>query len=339
MSVQELRQKGNEKFHSSNYPGALILYTECINLDPQAFAIYCNRAATLIKLDCMKEAEEDLVKSLQINPEYVPSLCRLGFLYLYEGNTVKSLENYVKAVQVCAKEPHQLDRFKGRLKEAVRLAEGRAKQQGYSQEYIDTLIPATVRATLDNYRGLASEGEGQTTVAPRPTAQGAEPSQGRPRAFATAITGTPASLASLFGQAQGPARTGTTSVTFDTRPQPRDEPAQADRMDEDPEVELRDVDATHRQIHERVQNFMRQQQGQPVQPITFARNLASTITSQFQSQPAGGNLAEQIARGISTFMGQTQEDQAQPAQQAQQAQQPQLSDNLHGMGDVPEDLD
>ncbi|KAG7886843.1 hypothetical protein KL938_000496 [Ogataea parapolymorpha] len=331
MSVQELRLKGNEKFKNCNYPGALIHYTECLNLDSNAYAIYCNRAAALIKLDCMKEAEEDLIKSLEINPDYVPSLCRLGFLYLYEGNTVKSLENYVRAVQVCAREPHQLDKFKGRLKEAVRLAEGRAKQQGYPQSYIDNIIPSTVRAILDNYRGLASEDAGHSTVSSNATNQSGESSIPRGRTFATAITGTPMSLASLFGQ--GANRGVNTSIRVETGQPSRDE-NQADRMDEDPEVDISDVETTHRQIHERVQNFMRQQQGQPLQPMALARSLASTITSQFQNEPQGGNLADQIARGISTFMGQTQSEpqQSEPAQSS-------TGDNLHEMGELQEDLD
>ncbi|GME81324.1 unnamed protein product [Ambrosiozyma monospora] len=128
-AFDELRTKGNEKFKNGNYGGALLHYTQCIDLNPQAYALYCNRAAALIKLDSMEEAKEDLQKSLEINPHYIPSLCRLGFILLYEGNTIEALENYVRAILICSRERSQLERFKSQLKEAVRLAENRLIDQ------------------------------------------------------------------------------------------------------------------------------------------------------------------------------------------------------------------
>ncbi|VEU19887.1 DEKNAAC100267 [Brettanomyces naardenensis] len=164
-----LRTEGNEKFRNGNYGGALMCYTRCIDLVPTSFALYCNRAAALIKLDCTDEAEDDLKKSLEINPEYVPSLCRLGFLMLYEGNTVASLESYVKAVRVSSKHPHPLERFKGQLKEAIRLAEGRARQQGYSQDYIDGIITDDVRIALDSYHSLRNPRSNNNGTSPNST--------------------------------------------------------------------------------------------------------------------------------------------------------------------------
>ncbi|QPG76461.1 hypothetical protein FOA43_003850 [Brettanomyces nanus] len=160
-----LRAQGNEKFRNGNYGGSLVCYTRCIDLVPTSYALYCNRAAALIKVDSIKEAEEDLKKSLEINSDYVPSYCQLGFLMLYEGNTVASLENYVKAVKISSKRPHQLERFKSQLKEAIRLAEGRARQQGYSQNYIDSIITDDVRICLDSYHSLRSHASNQPTVA------------------------------------------------------------------------------------------------------------------------------------------------------------------------------
>ncbi|QOU20848.1 hypothetical protein BRETT_000562 [Brettanomyces bruxellensis] len=163
-TFESLREQGNRKFRQENYTGSLICYTRCIDLQPSAFALYCNRAAALIKLDSMDEAEDDLRKSLIINPEYVPSLLRLGFLMLYKGNVVESLKNYVQAVRVSSRHPHQLDRFKSRLKEAVRLTESRARQQGYSQDYIDGIIADDVRITLDGYSSIRHETGGNSDI-------------------------------------------------------------------------------------------------------------------------------------------------------------------------------
>lgn len=163
-TFESLREQGNKKYRHENYTGSLICYTRCIDLQPSAFALYCNRAAALIKLDSMDEAEDDLRKSLIINPQYVPSLLRLAFLMLYKGNVVESLKNYVQAVRVSSRHPHQLDRFKSRLKEAVRLTESRARQQGYSQDYIDGIIADDVRITLDGYSSIRHETGGNSDI-------------------------------------------------------------------------------------------------------------------------------------------------------------------------------
>lgn len=154
LTVQQLRVLGNEKFRALNYGAALMHYTQAIDQDPSSFAIYYNRAITLVKMDAMKEAKEDLLRSLEINPEYIPSLCQLGFIYLYEGNTPDSLETYVKVVKLNQELPHQLNRFKAQLKEAMRLAESRCKQQEYPQDFIDSIITPDIRESLDSYPNL-----------------------------------------------------------------------------------------------------------------------------------------------------------------------------------------
>ncbi|GAV26746.1 hypothetical protein PMKS-000202 [Pichia membranifaciens] len=154
MTLEQLRALGNEKFRALNYGAALMHYTQAIDQDPSSFAIYYNRAITLVKMDAMKEAKEDLLRSLEINPEYIPSLCQLAFIYLYEGNTPDSLETYVKVVKLNQELPHQLNRFKAQLKEAVRLAESRCKQQEYPQDFIDSIITPDIRESLDLYPNL-----------------------------------------------------------------------------------------------------------------------------------------------------------------------------------------
>lgn len=129
-------------------------YTQAIDKEGDSFAIYYNRAVTLVKMDAIDEAKSDLLRSLEINPTYIPSLCQLGFVYLYQGNTPASLETYVRAVKANMELPNQLNRFKAQLKEAIRLAESRCKQQEYPQEFIDSIITPDIRATVDSYPNL-----------------------------------------------------------------------------------------------------------------------------------------------------------------------------------------
>jgi hypothetical protein len=153
-SVETLRKLGNEKFRSLNYGAALMHYTQAIDKNPENFALYYNRAVTFVKMDNIDEAKEDLLKSLEINPRYIPSLCQLGFIYLYQGNTPDSLESYVRIVEINESLPNQLSRFKAQLKEAIRLAESRCKQQEYPQEFIDNIITPEIRSILDSYPNL-----------------------------------------------------------------------------------------------------------------------------------------------------------------------------------------
>ncbi|TID30904.1 hypothetical protein CANINC_000496 [Pichia inconspicua] len=154
LTVQELRDLGNKKFRELNYGAALMRYTEAIDKDPTNYALYYNRAVTLVKMDAIDEAMEDLLKSLELNPEYIPSLCQLAFLYLYKGDTPSSLETYVKVVKANEKLPHSLNKFKAQLKQSISLAESRCLQQEYTQSFIDKIITPDVRTIIDSYPTL-----------------------------------------------------------------------------------------------------------------------------------------------------------------------------------------
>lgn len=153
-TVDELRTIGNEKFRALNYGAALMCYTQAIDKDPQSYALYYNRAVTLVKMDAIDEAKEDLLRSLEINPDYIPSLCQLGFLHLYQGNTPDSLDCYVRVVRLSEQLPNQLSRFKAQLREAIRLAESRCRQQEYSDAFINDLITPDIRSVVDSYPNL-----------------------------------------------------------------------------------------------------------------------------------------------------------------------------------------
>ncbi|OWB55706.1 hypothetical protein B5S28_g1582 [[Candida] boidinii] len=216
-NAQELRSLGNSKMKEANYVSALMHYSEAISIDPHSAPLYCNRAAALIQLGSMKDAENDLMKSLNYNPNYVPSLCRLGFLYLYEGNTIKSLENYVKAVQICSGQPHTLDRFKSQLKESVKLAESRARAQGYPQDYIDEIIPDTVRITLDSYRSLPTDNtdilnRNANSINIRNAQTAAANNEARPRGIAITTNAGGESLAELLNNVGSALTSGNTNI-------------------------------------------------------------------------------------------------------------------------------
>lgn len=154
LTVQELRDLGNKKFRELKYGVALMRYTQAIEKEPENYALYYNRSVTLVKMDEIDEAKEDLLTSLKLNPEYIPSLCQLGFIYLYNGDIPSSLETYVRVLQANEKLPHSLNRFKAQLKQAISLAESRALQQEYPQSFIDEILTTDIRSILDSYPTL-----------------------------------------------------------------------------------------------------------------------------------------------------------------------------------------
>ena len=153
-TTEELRKLGNEKFRNQNYGGALMCYTQAIDKEPNNFALYYNRSITLVKMNAMDEAKEDLLISTKLNDEYIPSLCQLAFIYLYEGDTPNSLETYVKIIKINEKLPNQLNRFKAQLKESIRLCEERCKQQEYSENFINSIITPNIREIINSYPNL-----------------------------------------------------------------------------------------------------------------------------------------------------------------------------------------
>lgn len=154
LTVEELRILGNEKFRALNYGAALMRYTQALDKDPSNFAVYYNRAVTFVKMDAIDEAKEDLLKSLEINPNYIPSLCQLGFIYLYKGDTPSSLETYAKIIKLNQTLPNQMNRFKAQLKKAIQLAEDRCRQQEYPESFINEILTPEIREIINSYPDL-----------------------------------------------------------------------------------------------------------------------------------------------------------------------------------------
>ncbi|CAH1125479.1 unnamed protein product [Ceutorhynchus assimilis] len=82
------KENGNQLFKIKQYRSALSLYSEAINLAPEASAYYGNRAACYMMLNRYREAMEDARKSIQLDPTFVKGYTRIVKCALALGDIV-----------------------------------------------------------------------------------------------------------------------------------------------------------------------------------------------------------------------------------------------------------
>ena len=67
--LEKVRQS-NTACQNGDFPQAIQLYSEAIQLDPANHILYSNRSAAHIKLGQFSKALQDSVKAKQLNPEW-----------------------------------------------------------------------------------------------------------------------------------------------------------------------------------------------------------------------------------------------------------------------------
>lgn len=135
---QDLRNEGNAVFKQGKFGAAIAKYTEAILLDPTNYVLYSNRAACYNYLNAADSAITDLLKSIELNESFQPSWARLGYCYLAQGNASKSVEAYVKAIEL-ANQQELLPQFIRKLVESLNYAEQRARSQGVPSSELENL--------------------------------------------------------------------------------------------------------------------------------------------------------------------------------------------------------
>lgn len=77
---------------------AISLFNKALELDPLRTVIKVNLAMTLMHANRLDEAEQQLVKALEFNPNFPTAHYRLGLIYLLQGNATKAIEQIQKEV-------------------------------------------------------------------------------------------------------------------------------------------------------------------------------------------------------------------------------------------------
>ncbi|KAG9395269.1 TPR repeat [Carpediemonas membranifera] len=93
----EAKAEGNRLFSAQDYPAAIKAFTEAIKRDPSVAIYYSNRAACYLKLMEYRLAEQDCEKALEIDPNAVKALLRMGRAQFLTKRYHKSLDTFQKA--------------------------------------------------------------------------------------------------------------------------------------------------------------------------------------------------------------------------------------------------
>eukprot|EP00029_Vermamoeba_vermiformis_P011162 TRINITY_DN6072_c0_g1_i1.p1 TRINITY_DN6072_c0_g1~~TRINITY_DN6072_c0_g1_i1.p1 ORF type:complete len:420 (-),score=78.62 TRINITY_DN6072_c0_g1_i1:124-1383(-) len=76
--VEILKEQGNNAFKAQQYPQALELYSQALQLDPQNYILYSNRSAVFIQLKNYELALSDADMSIKLNPTWAKGYHRKG---------------------------------------------------------------------------------------------------------------------------------------------------------------------------------------------------------------------------------------------------------------------
>ncbi|KAH0573844.1 Serine/threonine-protein phosphatase [Spironucleus salmonicida] len=93
----ELKDQGNKYFLSGDYALSQTLYTQALDIEPESPIILSNRANANFMLGDFLPAEQDALKAVQIDPQYVKGYWRLAEIYSCTTKQQQALEMYRKA--------------------------------------------------------------------------------------------------------------------------------------------------------------------------------------------------------------------------------------------------
>ncbi|KAI8887703.1 TPR-like protein, partial [Backusella circina FSU 941] len=77
-AAEQKKSNGNRMVAERNYPEAIKLYTEAIELDGKNAVYYANRAAAYTQQGAHDKAVDDAKKALEIDPKYSKAYSRMG---------------------------------------------------------------------------------------------------------------------------------------------------------------------------------------------------------------------------------------------------------------------
>lgn len=120
--AEALKSQGNRAVQCKLYSDAIELYSCAISLCENNAVYYCNRAAAYTQIHKYTEAIRDCLKSAEIDPGYSKAYSRLGLAYYAQGN-------YRDAIDKGFKKAMQLDPSNETVKENIRVAEQKLKEQ------------------------------------------------------------------------------------------------------------------------------------------------------------------------------------------------------------------
>ena len=100
MSAADLKAKGNTAFAAKDFPNAIELFTQAIELDPQNHVLYSNRSACHASLKEFKAAVEDADNCIQIKGDWAKGYSRKGAALHGLGDLQGACDAYEKCLEL-----------------------------------------------------------------------------------------------------------------------------------------------------------------------------------------------------------------------------------------------
>jgi stress-induced-phosphoprotein 1 len=115
---QEAKEKGNIAFREGNFAMAIEHYEEAIKRDPTNAAYFNNLAAALLKIGDFNSAKTQVMKSIELDKNYVKAWAKKGDIEFFMKEYHKAMDSYRRGLQI---EPDNALCTEGLRKTAVKV--------------------------------------------------------------------------------------------------------------------------------------------------------------------------------------------------------------------------
>ena len=93
-------EEGLKLYYERNFNGAIQLYSEALEINPNFAEAYTNRGNAYGKLRQYKPAIQDFNKSIEINPNFDRAYYNRGLVHDELGQTERAIQDYSKAIEL-----------------------------------------------------------------------------------------------------------------------------------------------------------------------------------------------------------------------------------------------
>ncbi|KAK8805783.1 hypothetical protein WA158_002439 [Blastocystis sp. Blastoise] len=112
MSASDKKDQGNKFFAAKDYPKAIQLYSEAIEMEPGNHVFYSNRAQAYILMNKFEEAEKDGLKCISLNKNFLKGYHRAAKAQISLGKYIEAVNTLENALKVFPNDATLLDLLK-----------------------------------------------------------------------------------------------------------------------------------------------------------------------------------------------------------------------------------
>lgn len=100
MNITELLKQGHDKAEKKDYPGAIELYNQVIELDVNNQQVYYDRGIVYCKIGDYQKSIDDFTQILRLNDKHLQAYINRGEIYLKLGDNQGAIIDYSQALHI-----------------------------------------------------------------------------------------------------------------------------------------------------------------------------------------------------------------------------------------------